>query len=56
MVISCLLESRNGTFKPHTYKVRTAVANTIRYHTKDTASIEISFPKMAVNPKIKTIP
>ena len=42
--------------KANTNRVSTAVANTIRYQTNDTASIEMSFPKIAVNPKIKTIP
>ena len=30
-------------------------ANDMRYHTVGTTSIEISFPKIAVNPQIKTI-
>ena len=33
----------------------TAVAKTMRYHTNDTAPMEMSFPYIAVNPKMKTI-
>jgi hypothetical protein len=34
---------------------RKKVANTMRYQTNDTASMEISLPIIAVKPKIKTI-
>ena len=45
-----------GILKPHINRVNTADANTMRYQTSDMASMDMSFPRMAVNPKMKTIP
>ena len=50
-----LPDTRSLNLENRMYIRMKIVASPMRYHTSDRESIEISFPKMAVKPYIKTI-